>query len=87
MVEVFKTNVENADQARVLIGRIHEAFAELTANFDLQDCDRILRVKSTGSIQSSVLIRLLNKFGFDAEVLPDDKPGLLQKSEILNFKS
>lgn len=86
MVEVFKTNVDNDDQASLLIARIHETFADYTAGFDLDDCDRILRVKSsTGSIQPLAVIRLLKKFGFDAEVLPDDKPDLRQISEILNL--
>jgi hypothetical protein len=87
MVEVFKTNVENADQASALIARIHEAFAGLVVNFDLQDCDRILRVKSAGSIESSALIRLLNQYGFEGEVLPDDKPTLPGSNVILNLKS
>lgn len=88
MVEIFKTNVESGDQASLLLARIHETFADYTANFDLEDCDRILRVKSvTGSIQPSALIRLLNKFGFDAQVLPDDNLDLLESSGILNLKS
>jgi len=72
MVEVFKTNVTNPDHANRLIDQIHHAFGEYKANFDLEDCDRILRVKSnTGSIQASLLIDLLNNSGFRAEVLPD----------------
>ena len=83
MVEIFKTNVENSDQANLLISRIHEAFAGYTANFDLEDCDRILRVKSaTGGMESSLLIRLLEKFGFHAEILPDDKPDLLEPANF-----
>ncbi|HTE32037.1 MAG TPA: hypothetical protein VK666_16765 [Chryseolinea sp.] len=72
MVEVFKTNVTNRDHANRLIDQIHHAFREYKANFDLDDCDRILRVKSvTGRIQASHLIDLLSNSGFRAEVLPD----------------
>lgn len=75
MVEVFKTTVRHRDEADMLIGRIHAAFPHYSATFDLEDCDRILRVKSTeGPIHPSPLIALLRKFGFDAEVLPDDMP-------------
>jgi hypothetical protein len=78
MVEVFKTNVRDADQANILVGHIHRTFNNYKANFDLQDCDNILRVKCTaGSIQPSLLINLLNDFGYNAEVLPDEVP-LLQ---------
>ena len=79
MVEVFKTNVEHFDHAAMLIDQIHQVFAEYKANFDLDDCDRILRVKSNnGLVHSSPVIELLKYYGFDAEVLPDDVPSLLK---------
>jgi len=75
MIEVFKTNVTQKDQANTLIEQIHKHFMDYKANFDLADCDRILRVKAiSGMVQPSLLIRLLNDFGFYAEVLPDDPP-------------
>ena len=73
MVEVFKTNVKDQDMADTLIDQIHKNFIGYKANFDLQDCDNILRVKSmTGSIESNLLIYLLNEFGFNAEILQDE---------------
>ena len=75
MVEVFKTNVENAEQADLILRHIHGAFVEYSATFDLEDCDRVLRVKSSrGVVQASALIQLLRKLGFQAEVLPDQVP-------------
>jgi len=75
MVEVFKTNVEHRVHAIMLIEQIHKAFPEYRANFDLDDCDRILRVTSTtGSVEACELIRLLEEQGFEAEVLPDIVP-------------
>jgi hypothetical protein len=73
MIEVFKTNVENHDQAIMLLDRIHQAFADYKANFDLQDCDKILRVKSSAHVQADCLINVLKDFGFHAEVLPDER--------------
>jgi hypothetical protein len=73
MIEVFKTNVTDQEHATMLVDRIHKTFTGYKANFDLDDCDNILRVKcSTGYIQSSHLIDLLRNFGFSAEVLPDE---------------
>jgi hypothetical protein len=46
MIEVFKTNINCADKATQLVEQIHENFASYRANFDLNDCDRILRVVS-----------------------------------------
>jgi len=78
-VEVFKTNVSGADHARMLVEKIHAAFAGCQANFDLEDCDRILRVVSApGSVSPSAVVELLSAFGFHAEVLSDDIPELLR---------
>jgi hypothetical protein len=70
MIEVFKTNVEDYQHASMLVDQIHKTFDDYRANFDLEDCDKILRVKcANGSIQPSVLINFLKDFGFNAEVL------------------
>jgi len=75
MVEVFKTNVTHRDHANWLIDMIHQNFADYKANFDLDDCDKILRVKSTsGRVECATLIELLNDFGFTAHVLEDNPP-------------
>ena len=75
MVEVFKTNVKDRHHADMLIDQIHKTFYDYQANFDLNDSDKILRVKcSQGAIQPSLLIELLNRHGFHAEILPDDIP-------------
>jgi len=75
MIEVFKTNVTCKEHAAMLLEQIHKTFADYKANFDLDDCDKILRVKSsTGQVQPSGLIQLLQTFGFEAAVLPDDYP-------------
>ena len=70
-IEVFKTNVDDLDQANWLVDQIERNFANCKVNFDLDDCDRILRVVFEGQIQSDLLIDLLNNAGCMAEVLPD----------------
>ena len=72
MIEVFKTNVKDQEQAKMLVNRIEGIFSDYKANFDLDDCDRILRINcEKGSIQSPRLIDLLKDFGCVAEILPD----------------
>ena len=72
MIEVFKTNVENHADANMLVREIHKIFTGHEANFDLDDCDKILRVKCKEEMaEPSLFIRLLHRFGFRAEVLPD----------------
>lgn len=71
-VEVFKTNVETGEQAEQLITLIIQNFPQYAVNFDLDDCDRVLRIKSeTGFISCNEVIDLLKAFQYTAEVLPD----------------
>ena len=75
-VEVFKTNVADPERAKWLVDQIERNFSNCKANFDLDDCDRILRVMFEGEKQSDpiaagFLIDLLKNVGCIAEVLPD----------------
>lgn len=71
MVEVFKTNVSTRRYANTLLNQIHKAFTSYNANFDLDDCDNILRIQcDEGSIKPKALIMFLKDFGCHAEVLP-----------------
>lgn len=72
MVEVFKTDVNSREHAKMLLDHIHDTYVDYAANFDLEDCDRILRVKcNKGTVHPLPLINLLKNFGFNGEVLPD----------------
>ena len=74
MIEVFKTDVETPDHARMLVDHILHVF-DYTANFDLQDCDRILRIQSgDGPVKAYRLIKIFRDLGFHAEVLEDYIP-------------
>jgi hypothetical protein len=48
MVEIFKTNVTNKKLANGVLKTLHTCLPAYHFNFDLDDCDRILRVQSTG---------------------------------------
>lgn len=83
-VEVFKTNVETSEQAARLVHLIRERFPEYTVNFDLDDCDRILRIKSSDSIRESSLITILNTHGVDAAVLTDEIPPYIDSNQLVS---
>jgi hypothetical protein len=72
MVEVFKTNVTNTCQARALVGMIQDRFDGYKVNFDLEDCDHILRIESTRTIEADQIVTLLRDAGVTAETLPDE---------------
>jgi hypothetical protein len=46
MVEVFKTNVQDRELAEHIASILRGKFAFARINFDLDDCDKILRVES-----------------------------------------
>lgn len=45
MVEVFKTNVTRQSQAQGLITLLRQYFPKSRISFDLDDCDKILRIQ------------------------------------------
>lgn len=68
MVEVFKTNVQKKAQSKMLLGILSEAFPSLTINFDLSDCDKVLRVEGD-HVEVPVIMTLVTEYGFTCEVL------------------
>ena len=80
MVEVFKTNVVDPRHAEIILKNIHSSFNACSANFDLEDCDKILRVESkTVFIHNEEVIRVVREAGYSAEILPDTIPGFSGK--------
>jgi hypothetical protein len=73
MIEIFKTDVDELLQAEMLLKQIHKNFPGYRANFDLNDCDNILRVQTlAGPVDSRLFIKFLKEFDVCAEVLPDE---------------
>lgn len=68
MIEVFKTNVEKTNDASNIIDLLLEHFPGSKINFDLQDCDKILRVEGKDFSNDKVMT-LLHKSGFHCEIL------------------
>ena len=68
MVEVFKTNVQKKAQSQKMIGVLSDAFPSIKINFDLTDCDKVLRVEGENMAAVEIMI-LLKKYGFTCEVL------------------
>lgn len=68
MVEVFKTNVYEEDRSRILLQKLFEYFPNNKINFDLEDCDKILRVEGK-NILSEKIMEILNEEGHFCEIL------------------
>ncbi len=68
MVEVFKTNIQNGRQATIILKKLVQLFPKCRINFDLTDCDKILRVE--GKIASpQTIIEVVKTNGYDCQVL------------------
>lgn len=68
MVEVFKTNVHDRRTADELVIKLQSALPACRINFDLEDCDRILRVEGD-SFSSNEIITHITTSGFNCEYL------------------
>lgn len=69
LIEVFKTDIKNPEQANFLKSEVLEVFHDLKIDFDLEDCDSILRVE--GYFEYHKLIEIAKKSNIKIEVLND----------------
>jgi hypothetical protein len=72
-VEVFQTNVSSPLLATTIIRALQTRFTSLKATFDLDDCDRVLRVQSPYGEPAlwAQVAALVRGFGVQIAVLPD----------------
>ncbi len=68
MVEVFKTNVAEASQAGSIVSFLLQYFPFFRVNFDLEDCDKILRIEGD-NIPNNKIIEILTTKGFQCHAL------------------
>ena len=68
MVLVFKTDVQDALRADYLVEKLKTRFPAWRINFDLEDCDRVLRVE--GAIpEAGMIAEVLREAGCRCEEL------------------
>lgn len=68
MVAVFRTNVNQIQDANALKTMLRHLVHPIQITFDLQDCDRILRVEAK-AFDVYEIINTLNVCGFNCELL------------------
>ena len=68
MVEVFKTNVRSTRKAKLIIQKLAEEFPNHKINFDLSDCDKVLRVEGN-NLEALPIMILVKEYGFMCEIL------------------
>ncbi len=68
MIYVFKTSVQTENEVRLLKPHLDRALAKIDWNFDLEDCDRILRA-DTPLENPERIVEILKQKGFECEEL------------------
>ncbi len=68
MVEVFKTNVQTKKQSIIMLSILREMITAYKINFDLSDCDKILRIEAE-QINIDEIIKIFFHSNFKCEVL------------------
>lgn len=69
MIEVFKTNVQEESQCSIIIEKLLEHYPNSSINFDLEDCDKVLRIHAP-TFSNTKIIDILNSHGYFCEALP-----------------
>ncbi|GAB1405816.1 hypothetical protein MASR1M74_29980 [Lentimicrobium sp.] len=67
-ISVFKTNVSSDADAKIVFNQIQLTYPTVRINFDLEDCDKILRLEGQ-NYQEDDIVSILNKLGFGCEEL------------------
>ena len=68
MIEVFKTNVQEIIEAQQLVDVLQRQYINTRINFDLTDCDKILRVEGDG-ICTNTITEIVRSHGYCCEIL------------------
>jgi len=68
-VEIFKTDITQSSIANDVIISLLQIWPECRINFDLHDCDNILRIESSEVLNTADIKEHLHKIGFRAELL------------------
>jgi hypothetical protein len=73
MVEIFVTNVAKKKDSVFLRNELLRIFPDSEISFDLEDCDRILRIKTLSllPVACGEVISCLNAHGFECNLLTD----------------
>lgn len=68
MIEVFKTNVDSIAASQELHAQLQFLFPSCKINFDLDDCDRILRIEGL-DFNAETVAEILSSRNYTCEVL------------------
>lgn len=69
-VEIFKTNIDSKEKAEEVLDYLSGSFPSYQINFDLEDCDNVLRVVGN-EICVEKILHAMTKIGYHCELITD----------------
>lgn len=69
-IKVYKTNVDNRELAKEILQKIRKELPESNPSFDLENCDKVLRVESQMDVKEVLIKEIFKNCGHQMEVLP-----------------
>jgi SAM-dependent methyltransferase len=70
MIVIFKTDIQDQNQADKVYRALKNILPDAKINFDLEDCDKILRIENL-NVDSSTVVSVLEELGFLGKPMPD----------------
>ncbi|MGA9637437.1 hypothetical protein [Flavobacterium sp.] len=75
MIEIYKTNIIKKKDSKQIAKQLQQLFPDYSITFDLEDCDRILRINTFEAIlDHNTILKLVYESGFYIEILSDEIP-------------
>ena len=68
MIEVYRTTVTDFDESQLLIKLLQDVMLGAEVTFDLEDCDKVLRIKAD-YIDRNQVISILSRYNYECELL------------------
>ncbi|MEX0723568.1 MAG: hypothetical protein WD053_06815 [Gracilimonas sp.] len=71
MIKVYKTDVEQTPHTQRIMEEIRTLIPGSDPSFDLEDCDKVLRIEHfSGKIKEQDIREILTNYGHSMEILP-----------------
>lgn len=64
IIEVYKTNVDESSSAKMILDEIRESHPNSDPSFDLDDCDKVLRIEDSSGINHVKIEEIVQTHGF-----------------------
>ena len=69
MLAIFKTDVQFQKDAQVTVCSLELKLSNTKINFDLEDCDKILRIEGVSKAKNKYVMNFMQQLGFNCQVL------------------